>query len=274
MDLLLGLSAAHLAVLKPAESMKYGLRAVNYQNRALSGFNIILQDPNPDTESLFAMFIFSAFRGILEVAISRTAGAQQKQSFVETLCALTRLFRGSKFIMKKAREAMSDETWNSIFRDEDSKLRIRHLTIDHDSFPMPEGEPLDDMLAQIDFYIPPREVGHEPSSHNAHLPDGRDQAVKYLRRLTAIQVPANRAGQLLSWPAMWTDGFIEDVSEGEPRCEAILACYGLTLRHLNDRWWAKDFGKDLVLEVASGSSSAILGPFYAQLLQMIEPPSR
>lgn len=78
MGLLLGLSAAHLAVLKPVESSTYGLRAVNYQNRALSGFNAALQDSRPSTDTLIAMFMFSGLLGILEVAISRTAGAQQK----------------------------------------------------------------------------------------------------------------------------------------------------------------------------------------------------
>ncbi|KAK4495248.1 hypothetical protein PRZ48_013577 [Zasmidium cellare] len=273
MDLLLGLAAAHLAVLTPAESQRYGLRAVDYQNRALSGFNLVLQNPHPDDESLLAMFVFSAYLGILEVAISRTAGASQKHSFVETMCALTRLFRGSQFVMKKAKEVMSDETWKSIFRDDDSKLRLRHQTIDHDDFPMPDGESLDDMLAEIDSFLPMQVDSHHSSSPRDGSADGREQAVKYLRRLTAIQVPDGRAAQLLSWPAMWTDDFMRDVQEGEPRCEAILACYGLTLRYLNDRWWAKDFGRDLVLEVASGSSSLVLGPFYTQLLGMMESSS-
>ncbi|EME38908.1 hypothetical protein DOTSEDRAFT_180893 [Dothistroma septosporum NZE10] len=273
MDLYMALAATHLATLNPAEASRYTVHAIRYQNRAFGRFSGTLVDPK--VEDCLPMFLFSAMLGILQLALSRIPQpADHLTPPIETLLELRRLWKGSRSILQHSKNMMPPDAYASIFDNDEDEPRRSHIRAPPTNSDL-QGEcwlPLKDLLNLVETTFPsPTPTSFSITPDDVDNPDISDDdackiAIAYLRRVTAVHL-SHRPALLLAWPVIIADKFLHLVHEEHPRAQAICACYGFLLRRLNDRWWARGFGQDLILQLASTSNRDVYKEFYGRIFE-------
>lgn len=242
LDLHLALGATHLACIHREPS--YVEHAIRFQNRGLAKFQRMLQDfPRP--EECLPMFAFSATLGILHFGLSRAPHSDGGISSpcINAFCEVGQLWRGSRSILSLAKQVLSEEQYADLFVDQVAAQEFIH------------GRPqnLQDATAEIEAEIDQIEelIDEECVGERRELLRG---TLVVFRRISLYH-STSRPALLTAFCVAAPDGFMDLLRGANPHASIITGLYGALLNRLDDRWWSKGFGVDLMNEVSVGCNN-------------------
>lgn len=240
LDACMAIAAAHLALLKPEQCHGYAAHAIHFQSRALARFREALRGTHTANEFV-ALEHFSETFTLLHIALSRVPGHNETRgSCVAALCEFRQLSRGTDSIRAMAKAAQPVQA-------EATDPTSIHEHVAH--YGEEAEEEASDFRAALYLQIDrleallQREGAYEDQACYK-------QATQVLRKSSAYY-KSSLAVMCIGFFVLVDDRYVELLTQRDAGARLIAGIYGLLLHGINDRWWARDLGRDLVEEVRS-----------------------
>nr|POE89893.1 hypothetical protein CFP56_20362 [Quercus suber] len=225
------LTSFHLASLNPEEAMDRVKDGVDYQVSASSLCRRTLS--NMTANDVVAMFFCSALMGMLALgyhAVDRSGRSEPTPS--DTVIQLSQLWRGTTGVLMAARDLVDQATIKVMFPTTPENRA------DHTPLPAP--------FSSAQTFI--EKLRSRAASHlhyNAYQ-ETIDRLQDGFRSVCHRSAPK----MILGWMPIVPVVYMDHLAQREPLACAIALVYGVLLRELEQVWWAANFGKDLVEEMA------------------------
>ncbi|KAJ0166471.1 Lysine biosynthesis regulatory protein LYS14 [Colletotrichum tanaceti] len=248
MDVLLGLSALHMADLHPDPDRAdhYRHQAAQLQTRALVLFNEAKEDVSDDT--CIPMFLFSSTLGAHLLCDTLRANRHDFNAFLDRFAGYLDLHRGVS--------AVTSRSWH-VIRESGAKRFVDFL----------ESRRSDAAPARCEVDILHRMLDRQQADLGpASLRACRD-AAETLRHSYAIyrtitaERSAHQSASVMAFGVRVTTGFINVLRQRRPEALVILAFYAVLLHWCRGFWIFADAGEFLIRAVASH-----LGDYWSEWL--------
>ncbi|GAB7345726.1 hypothetical protein MBLNU457_4000t1 [Dothideomycetes sp. NU457] len=231
--LLLAFTLLHLAHLDPTETMHYQSLSSTYQSRAVSQFQALLTSCPGNHESYY---VFGGLLGLYLWASSRLDRQIGLGNPSTTLIALSRVWQ---------------QPWGipDVFQVAEKRYKApdgsRVLSKD-------VVEAFDNLSVLSRTRTHSTQLTRESMQENAAYPHCvLEKALSILRRAFEAFAAEAKTREILGFVVDVGQDFIDLFEKGDQHSRLIVMYYGVLLHHaLDDRWWAQDFGKELVDELS------------------------
>ena len=254
MNAVLGIAALHLSHIRPDQSAYYHHQAVHFHTHALSLFN--KEQPQVTSENAVSLLLFSQF--ISHQVLYEISLAAHKHDEVESLdrfLGYLKVYRGVVVISRGAWNALCQSKIGGIFStsrsvgqcktsDGEETAELRSFISISRSLSNEQKQYCQDAIDRLQWII-------SRSSSRSHaemkrLPD--------LSELLNIDGP-NCLRQVLAWPCLAEESFLDLLCNRNPEALLILAYYGVVMHQHRSFWVYIGVGPILVRAIAQ-----ILGP--------------
>lgn len=227
--LLFAFTLLHLAHLDPLEAVRYQSLSSTYQSRAVSQFQALLTSCPGNHESYY---VFGGLLGTYIWASSRLDRHTGFDNPSTTLIGLSRVWQqpwGIPEVFQAAEKRYQPP--------EGSRVLAKDVL-----------EAFDNLCVLVETNLSAtRDSVQENSSHPCVL----DNALKVLRRAFEAFAAEAKTREALGFVVDVGQDFIDMFEHGCQHSHLIVMYFGVLLHHaLDDRWWAQDFGKELVGELS------------------------
>lgn len=246
MNALLAISALHLARTRPAQSAYYHHQAVEYQTHALSMFNI--ERPQVSSENALSLLLFSQFTS-LQVLHEITLNAIKHDTAepLDGFLDYIKVHRGVAAVAKEAWDALLQSKLSIFFANSSSIMECK------DS----EGKETAELRSFVSIS---RSLSNEQKQY---CQDSIDRLQWIISRSgpcsdfkpDPTQDPLPTDGhqclsQVLAWPCLARESFLDLLCSKNPEALLILAYYGVTMHRNRFYWVYADVGSILVRAIA------------------------
>lgn len=235
MDSLLALSSLHVAndlasantddieipTSDRSKSEDYIIDALHYQNQATPAFCVALEHISPSNCN--ALFACSAI--MMACAVLSSLSQSGEDAGMSTLTALLPFIKGVHVVIDRAREWLASGPFGLIMQchpDEDWLL-----------FQLEDVELLPSGIRKL-YCL------------QSHASDVCTRAIVMLGKCY-VQADA----MVLPWLVVVGDEFVGFVQQGRPMALLIYMCWGVLLNRPEGIWWARAFGRKLVVQLIS-----------------------
>ncbi|KAK1723597.1 uncharacterized protein BDZ83DRAFT_529438, partial [Colletotrichum acutatum] len=242
MDVLLGLSAQHMAELNPQRADFYHHEATQLQTRALMLFNDAKEEIDDDT--CIPMFLFASCLGTQVLCDTLRSYRTDFNGFLDQFAWYLNLHRGVS--------AVTGRSWH-IIRESGCKHFVDFLeSIKPDPNQRSEVDILHSMLDQTDL---------GPVSLQA-CRDATESLRQSYFIYRSIAIKSNhQSASVMAFGVRVTTGFIDVVKQRRPEALVILAFYAVLLHWCRSYWIFGDAGQWIIRSV-----SAHLGDYWSEWL--------
>ena len=256
MHAVLGVAAAHLAHLCPAENGFYQKRASMLRNQALRSalpsFNKIT------TDNCDALFAFACMAAFSMFALPASSDAGVALSPLDDILEYFPLVRGIGSLLrngnmrawiKKGDLQTLLEPRGNLFKQERSRLcinRMRKTDTLPGRWPV-TGQPTalflpTNLKAQLDGL----EALNEQFCRDSERPHYRT-TIEHLKTVFGtLKLNPDTRNTVFVWGALVPDGYLIALRARRPMALVILAYYGLMVHRVNSRWWCAGRGAALI----------------------------
>lgn len=249
LDGIFSFTALHLAYLNQADPHTadyYVAAAVSFRDRGMQRVAPAMQEfhlseVEPEQTEIFAMFWFSAFAGMVTMALTvvtqrepsnyATSNPPTGRAFINMQIEIAQLWRGTRAIMQIATELRADVYVGIEPREGVTKL----------------GPDLDSRLSELAMLIDKKPSTTNGDVEHDYTPLLR-QSVAVLRKSFESWYSTGTLDETMSWGPQLGNDFALLVKEGAPRALLSTMVYGTLLNHVSHKWWAEGAGKALVDE--------------------------
>ncbi|TQN64926.1 Lysine biosynthesis regulatory protein LYS14 [Colletotrichum shisoi] len=242
MDVLLGLSALHMADLHPDRADHYRHQATQLQTRALVLFNDAKEDISDDT--CIPMFLFSSTLGTHLLCDTLRANRHDLPAFLDQFAAYLRLHRGVSTVTSRS--------WH-VIRESGAKRFIDFLE---------SRRPADRVPSVVDILhrmLDRADLG--PASLQACRDAAETLRDSYAIYRSIAERTTHHSASVMSFGVRVTTGFIDVLKQRRPEALVVLAFYAVLLHWCRDFWIFADAGEFLIRAVASH-----LGDYWSEWL--------
>lgn len=232
MDGILGLSAMHMAHLRPAQHDTYAAAAMHYQNRGIRHYQPALS--HITDENCRAMFAFGMIVTTITLAVANTSPDGPANSAQNTVITMFELVRGNTFVVvAKAYQSLRSSALNPIF------------TTFHEPVETPATEDVRRALSLLRQRLDASAADSEPGRHRM-----LDTAIEHLETgFRKVQQSAS-IGFVLGWPVVIDHAMFALLAQSDPMVQLIFLQYGVLLLHVHDMWYGKNFGHRLIRQMS------------------------
>ncbi|KAK6225663.1 upc2 protein [Colletotrichum tabaci] len=242
MDVLLGLSALHMADLHPDRADHYRHQATQLQTRALVLFNDAKEDISDDT--CIPMFLFSSTLGTHLLCDTLRANRHDFNAFLDQFAGYLNLHRGVSTVTSRS--------WH-VIRESGAKRFIEFLESRRpDDHTPSEVDILHRMLDQADL---------GPASLQACRDAAETLRDSYAIYRSIAERSTHQSASVMAFGVRITTGFIDVLKQRRPEALVILAFYAVLLHWCRNFWIFADAGEFLIRAVASH-----LGDYWSEWL--------
>lgn len=243
LDALLSVTSLHLAFMRPHKALTYAETALRYQNSAFASFRLALSSVSRDVCQAQALFFSSVLTGIVTLALPRACPAFSDRSPTATVMATSEMWRGTAAVLDLTKDVLGDERFRALFPEPEMKETENNpLIID------PGFEDISQKLCSCVLEHTPDDASPDDN--------GRDQreiymgSIEELRKCFVLFKELRPLSGVFHWPAIVTPEFMILLKLGQPLARLVVICYAVLLHGVNDRWFAKDAGRQLFEEVS------------------------
>ncbi|RYP88501.1 hypothetical protein DL769_000268 [Monosporascus sp. CRB-8-3] len=259
------------------DATKYERIALEYYNRGSATFRALLADIPPNTYHL--MFIFATAAAVMVLGLPQATGDSEVEvTALGRIITLADLFSGALLIVCAGWDKLVDAPYP--FREalsvkiDSPEILDPNCPVERDGLPyrLASLDLLDDeiktALARLDsvndeLHGPGQEVGEGQDAA-----EGEARSVHEVNRLAIFWLKENFAeravkGYCLSFFSLAGQDFAAAMKDAEPVALFILLHWAVELDAAGrDHWWAKDLGRQLVIEISDilQSSQLVLMP--------------
>ncbi|KZL82533.1 upc2 protein [Colletotrichum incanum] len=241
MDVLLGLSAQHMAELNPSRADHYRHQATQLQTRALRLFNDAKEEISEET--CIPMFLFASTLGTHLLCDTLRSYRHDFNAFLDQFAWYLNLHRGVSTV--------TGRSWH-IIRESGAKEFIEFLETTRPSKQAPEVDLLHRMLDQADL---------GPASLQACRGAAETLRHSYAIYRSISERSTHQSASVMSFGVRVTTGFIDVLKQRRPEALVILAFYAVLLHWCRDFWVFADAGEFLIRSI-----SAHLGDYWSEWL--------
>lgn len=257
MNALLALSALHLSRIRPAQSAYYHHQAVEYQTHALSIFNV--ERPQVSSENALSLLLFSQITS-LQVLHEITLSSIKPDAFepLDRFLDYIKVHRGVAAVAREAWQALLRSKLSIFFANSSSIIEcktsegeetaeLRSFVSISRSLSNEQKQHCQDSIDRLQWVISRSE------SNNDYTPDPAQD----LLPTDGYQC----LSQVLAWPSLARESFLDLLCCKNPEALLILAYYGVTMHRNRSYWVYDDVGAILVRAIARN-----LGPNWQHFM--------
>ncbi|CEL03845.1 hypothetical protein ASPCAL04985 [Aspergillus calidoustus] len=242
MDQILAFSALHLSILRRDQQKHYKYHADQLQTHAISAFNGLKLEVNP--ENCLPLFMFASCLANHTLCEKLVFRADSFDGFVDDFVQCLRLHCGIRTI--------TSQSWHFLLETPlKDTLRGAGQALD-------EGPPGDECLELLSLVN--TTVSDSATRKTYH------QAIESLQKtLNANRVSSNEYDAMslvVSWPVMVPPAYSDRLAERQPEALVILAYYAALVHMHSDIWLFGDSGSYILRSV-----NGYLGPSWEQCLR-------
>ncbi|KEQ93673.1 hypothetical protein AUEXF2481DRAFT_31238 [Aureobasidium subglaciale EXF-2481] len=231
LDALLALSARQLVIDASEKGSTWDRAALEYQNKALTGFQLVLGDVNlSNCEAVFACSILIM---VFSMAQSHMEGKNHLSDAILDILELRQFLSGIGLLQNEYHDYLRLTSFGVLFTPHTpTQIESEDST----------GVPLPDMCRMVESTLEHlrREI---PDDVNAK---SYSDSISDLQEAMQIYCTGGLFSGIMTWPVTLGDNMIHVIENREPLALAILAHFGIIIHLLRDRWWARSSGKRLV----------------------------
>lgn len=231
LDAVLAIAALNKAQSNSSESEKYTSACLYYQNRTIREYQARLSSIND--ENCHAMFAVSALINVITFAMSRGTSSLPPTPPLETLLTSYKLLEGVKVVLHDRFEKVKLTQYGSLFNA--PKLPEDHTLSEEASHALHE---LHQRAAAV----------ASPSASSINI-ETYTQTIKSLQE-SFRQAEHKHVNAVVAWPLIAGEKAIDLLKAGDPTMMLIFVHYGVLYLHVDDRWWARDFGRRLIWDLS------------------------
>ncbi|KUI55786.1 hypothetical protein VP1G_03184 [Cytospora mali] len=258
MNALLAIAALHLSRIRPAQSAYYHHQAVHYQTHALSIFNI--ERPHVTPKNSLSLLLFSQFTSLQVLhEISLNAIKHDNTEPLDRFLDYIKVHRGVAAVAYEAWDALLQSKLSIFFANSSSitecktsegeeTAELRSFVSISRSLSNEQKQYCQDSLDRLQWIISQSDT----SPNSKPTPDPRKV------------VPAdnhNCLSQVLAWPCLARESFLDLLCTKNPEALLVLAYYGVTMHRHRSFWVYADVGSILVRAIAQN-----LGPNWQHFM--------
>ncbi|THY42548.1 hypothetical protein D6C97_09530 [Aureobasidium pullulans] len=231
LDALLALSARHLSLDDPANAASWDCAALDYENKALTGFQLAIGSiVSSNCEAIFACSILIM---VFSLAQSHWQEDNHFSDALVDILELRQFLVGIGVVQNDYHDYLRLSSFGVLF----TPHTPRQIETDDST-----GVPLSEMHRVVDTTL---------ESMRAKIPDSTDtqsysDAISSLQQAMHVYCTGGLFSGIMAWPVGLGEGIIQLIENKEPLAIAILSHYGIIIHLLRDRWWARNAGKRLV----------------------------
>ncbi|KAG9669625.1 hypothetical protein KCU99_g6803, partial [Aureobasidium melanogenum] len=227
LNALLALSARHLSFEDPT----WDWAALDYENRALTGFQLVLG--SLDSSNYEAIFACSILIMVFSLAQSHWQHSRQLSDALVDVLELRQFLAGVGLVHQSYSDLLRLSSFGTLFNPHTpGNLESGNGT----------GVPLPEMCRIVDSVLVILRVDAADSMHG----DSHANAISELSQAMGAYCSGGIMTGIMTWPVTFTDDYVNLIETRDPMALAILAHYGVIIHLLRNRWWAVDAGKRLV----------------------------
>ncbi|KAI5248456.1 hypothetical protein E4T42_05643 [Aureobasidium subglaciale] len=244
LDALLALSARQLVIDASMKGSTWDRAALEYQNKALTGFQLVLGDVNlSNCEAVFACSILIM---VFSMAQSHIEGKNHLSDAILDILELRQFLSGIGLVKNEYLDYLRLTSFGALFTPHTP------TQIESDDS---TGVLLPDMcrsrLMPVTGLTCARMVESTLEHLRRDIPDDASaksysDAISCLQQAMQMYCTGGIFSGIMIWPVTLGDNIIHVFENREPLALAILAHYGIIIHLLRDRWWARSSGKRLV----------------------------
>lgn len=235
MDGILALASLHIALEDPEKRQPFTTYALSYHNRALQQFSDALASINPD--NCDALFAFALITALLSFAFCDSRISAVSRTPFENVLFISRLLRGLGTLVD------NHEKWLR-----DGKLKGLFIYTPYSGTPnRRSGEAMHSARQAIFESI----AGMAEDERGVY-----EAAVGILDACHGVDSNSVNIEGLVTFPVMIHERIITDICDSRHSALQVLLYYGMLMSQLEDRWWARMFGKQLVNDINSHMTTA------------------
>ncbi|KAI5235483.1 hypothetical protein E4T47_00034 [Aureobasidium subglaciale] len=231
LNALLALSARQLSIDDLEKGSSWDRAALEYQNKALTGFQLALGAV--DLSTCEPVFACSVLIMVFSMAQSHIQGNNHLSDALVDMLELRQFLIGIGLVQNEYHDYLRLTSFGVLFTP--------HTPIQIESEDS-TGVPLPDMCRMVESTLEHlrREI---PNNVNAK---SYSDSISGLQETMQIYCTGGLFSSIMTWPVTLGDNMIHVIENREPLALAILAHYGIIIHLLRDRWWARSSGKRLV----------------------------
>ncbi|KAG9858969.1 hypothetical protein KCU68_g290, partial [Aureobasidium melanogenum] len=227
LNALLALSARHLSFEDPT----WDWAALDYENRALTGFQLVLG--SLDSSNYEAIFACSILIMIFSLAQSHWQHSRQLSDALVDVLELRQFLAGVGLVHQNYSDLLRLSSFGTLFNPHTpGNLESGNGT----------GVPLPEMCRIVDSVLVILRVDAADGMHR----ESHSNAISELSQAMGAYCSGGIMSGIMTWPVTLNDDYVSLIEMRDPMALAILAHYGVIIHLLQDRWWAADAGKRLV----------------------------
>ena len=226
----LAFSALHMAHLSSANRGRYEESGVLHEQLALKLFMPVFNCITSD--NWHAIFAFTALLGLVRLALPQRP---QLGSEIDRLIEFLQLMRGPLMHIACSRQFLTRRGLGVLFDVDDTT----HESVGRLYAPDLGGAVLASLQSLRDLN---RSIVKAENVRNAYTESIDDLQTAFDR---IIMSPRKRSLVFL-WPVILKDPYMKLLQARQPMALVILAHYGVILHTINDQWWARALGSQLV----------------------------
>lgn len=245
MHAVLAISAVQVMHHSPTRAEIFGREARSHQNLALTLSIPLLNEITP--VNCHALLVLSTLIAKLTFLLPDTSGPGQSSALGHTVDFFV-LLRGAKTVLKSASGWVDKGPFAPLFRFKWQPLQV-DLTYD----------------VQIAFDHLTRQ--NEQTSPDKDHRQMYDLAIEDLKiAFRTHRILQDEPALVFMWGKVLQEPYLAALKRYEPMALAILAYYAVLLHSLDDQWWLKDRGSELIGEISQTLpaewSPAVQWPLY------------
>ncbi|THV76395.1 hypothetical protein D6C86_07028 [Aureobasidium pullulans] len=227
MDALLAVSARHLSINDPTNASLWDCAALDYENKALEGFQLIL--PSLDSTNYEPIFACSVLIMVFSMTQSHSEPKSHPSDPVIDVLELRQFLIGIAIVQNDYHDLLRLSSFGALFTPH---------TPGKTGYGDSPGIPTMDMCSTLETL---RSEASETSNSKPYS-DG----ISGLQQAMEAYTEGGLFSGIMAWPSGLNEDMVRLIEIKEPLALAMLGHYGVIIHMLRDRWWARDTGKRLV----------------------------
>ncbi|EKG17992.1 C6 transcription factor [Macrophomina phaseolina MS6] len=230
MDGILALASLHIALEDPEKRKPFTAHALSYHNRGLKAFSDAL--PSIDPDNCDALFAFGIITTLLTLALCDSRISAVSRTPFDNIVFISKLLKGIGTVVSGHRQWLHSGKFQGLLAKVDTPSSVA-----------PDetcGEAIASARQHIFHYI----AGMDESERSVYT-----AAVGMLDAYSGTESAGLDIGALVAFPLLMDERIVAHLCENRYPALQVLLYYGLLMSQLEDRWWARMFGRQLISDV-------------------------